>query len=378
MTDLSETKQQRIRETIDHHRSFKFCGPSDDLDEITAVTLGYRHLVVQLQRLASPILPEPAASLLNSLEVEVDNLYSAFEARAEIEAIILDIEEALALRTSSGAPLPLAASPSRQLPVAVCSIVGEALGSSIYHHKTLERLFYEAGAQGEVPDGNCVVKCQTWLKRMHTEVEDPVLLLGKVIEEFMEVDIGRYHDQKHSRTKIEDVFSRHGLSYHKGGFILGSERTFSTKSLKKLLQERDLSAVNQEFTRCLDNVETDPPAAITAACSILESLCKVYIEDNSLAVPTNQSIGPLWKVTSKDLGFDPSAVEDDDVKKILSGLTSVVDGIGSLRTHTGSAHGRGRKSYRAQTRHARLAIHASHTLVGFVIETWEQRRRAGT
>ena len=87
MTDLSEPRQQRIREALDHHRSFKFCGPSDDLDEITAVTLGYRHLVVQLQRLASPILPEPAASLLNSLEVEVDNLYSAFEARAEIEAI---------------------------------------------------------------------------------------------------------------------------------------------------------------------------------------------------------------------------------------------------------------------------------------------------
>ena len=87
-------------------------------------------------------------------------------------------------------------------------------------------MFYEAGAQGEVPDGNCVVKCQTWLKRMHTEVEDPVLLLGKVIEEFMEVDIGRYHDQKLGRTKIEDVFARHGLSYHKGGVILGSERAF--------------------------------------------------------------------------------------------------------------------------------------------------------
>ena len=361
MTGLSETRWQRIREAIDQHRSFKFCGPSDDLDEITVVTLGYRHLVVQLHRLASPILPEPSASLLNSLGVEVDNLYSAFDAHSEIEALILDIEEALASCTSSNGPLPAAGIEYRELPAPVCSIVGEVLGSAVYHHKTLERMFYEGGAEGEVPEGNCVVKCQTWLKRMHTDVADPVSVLGKVIEEFMDGESGRYHDHQLGRTKIENVIARHGLSYHRGGVILGSQQATLTKSLKQLLQERDLSAVNLEFARCLDNIETDPPAAITAACSILESLYKVYIEDNALTVPTNQSIAPLWKVVSKDLGLNPSAIEDDDVKKILSGLTSIVDEIGSLRTHTGSAHGRGKTPYKVQKRHARLAIHASHS-----------------
>ncbi|MXX23386.1 MAG: abortive infection family protein [Rhodospirillales bacterium] len=60
---------------------------------------------------------------------------------------------------------------------------------------------------------------------------------------------------------------------------------------------------------------------------------------------------------------------------MLSGLASVVDGVGSLRTHIGSAHGRGRKSYSVHARRARLAVHASHTLVAFVLETWGQRRR---
>ena len=251
MTELSETRLQRIREAIDSHRTFRFCAPSDDPDTITAVTLGYRHVVVQFQRLASPILTEPATSRLSSLDVEVDNIYSAFEAHSEIEAIILDIEDAIESATTSIQP------PS------------------------------------------------------------------------------------------------------------------PTKSLKQLLQKRDLSEVNQEFARCMKNVETDPPAAITAACSIVESLCKLYIEDNKLEAPSRQTIGPPWKAVSRHLGLDPSAVEDDDVKKILSGLTSVLDGIGSLRTHTGSAYGRGRKSYTTQARHARLAINASHTLVSFVLETWE-------
>lgn len=59
---------------------------------------------------------------------------------------------------------------------------------------------------------------------------------------------------------------------------------------------------------------------------------------------------------------------------ILGGLGAVVDGIGALRTHAGSAHGRGRRAYRVEARHARLAVHAAHTLVVFGIETWAARR----
>ncbi len=248
---LTETRRTRIRGIIDNHRSFRFCGPSDDPDEITAVTEGYRHLVVQLQRLATPILTQPTASLLNSLVVEVNDLYSAYAAHSEIETIILDVEEAL------------------------------------------------------------------------------------------------------ESAKSLD--------------------TLPAKSLNLLLQEKEFAAVYREFSRCTENIETDPPAAITAACSILESVCKVYIEDKSLAMPSKQSIAPLWKIVSDHIGFDPSRVEDHDIRKILSGLTSVVNGIGSLRTHIGSAHGRGNKSYRVQVRHARLAVNSSYTLVGFVLETWQKQ-----
>jgi hypothetical protein len=107
-------------------------------------------------------------------------------------------------------------------------------------------------------------------------------------------------------------------------------------------------------------------------------LFKVYIEDNKLDMPADESLKPLWKAASKHLGFDPAAVEDDDLKRILSGLSSIVDGIGALRTHAGSAHGHGKKAYRVQPRHARLAIHASHTLVGFLLETWAERTLKGT
>jgi hypothetical protein len=263
------------------------------------------------------------------------------------------------------------------LPIPVCSIVGDVLGSYFYSHGRLNRLFYEAGAVGEVPEGNCVQKCQTWLKRMHSDLPHPSAVLGKVLEEFMEVDSSfKPEEQNAGRQKITDVLGRHGLSYHTGGLILGATTALATKSLKQVLKDRDLSGVDKEFERALANVDKDPPAAITAASSILESLFKVYIEDNNVAeIPGDQSLKPLWKAASKHLGLDPAAVEDDDLKKILAGMISLVDGIASLRTHTGSAHGQGRRSYRPQARHARLAVNASHTLVAFFIETWDERKR---
>lgn len=374
----NQKKKEIIAGLIESARGFQLCGPSDDPDEQTSVTAGYRHLIIQFKRLAGPILPPPAASRLNAIDVEINDLFSAYDAHSELEALLPDIEAALESISDNAMPasstVKISAIP---LPVPVCSIVGNVLGSYIFNHKSIERLFYEAGAVGDVPLGNCVEKCQGWLKRLHEEVPNPAAVLGKVIEEFMEVDGVLEIDEPQitGRKKIREVLARFGLSYHSGGLILGAATGLPTKSLTQVLKARNLAEVDKEFERSLANVESDPPAAITAACSILESLFKVYIEDNDLEMPTDQSLKPLWKTASKHLGFDPSAVEDEDIKKILSGMISVVDGIGSLRTHGSTAHGHGRRAYRIQARHARLAIHASHTLVGFFLETWDERKR---
>jgi len=81
---------------IDAARSFRICGPSDDPDEQTGVTVGFRYLLVQFQRLAAPLLAEAEASRLNAIAVDVHSIYSAFDAMAELDALLPDIEAALA------------------------------------------------------------------------------------------------------------------------------------------------------------------------------------------------------------------------------------------------------------------------------------------
>jgi len=92
---MSVSKKDRLAEIINDLRRFRFCGPSDDGDEQTAVTTGYRNLLVQLKRLATPFLPGALAAQLDTIEVDVHDIYSAYEARAELDALMPDIEVVL-------------------------------------------------------------------------------------------------------------------------------------------------------------------------------------------------------------------------------------------------------------------------------------------
>lgn len=262
------------------------------------------------------------------------------------------------------------------IPNPVIAVVGEVLGNHYYSHSKLETLFMEHGAPGDPPPGNCVTKCTEWLKRCNADPEvDPFSVLGGVLEDFMEVEIPAYGYERWQteRERVRKTLARYNLSYHQGGQIIGAGLSLPSRSLRELFAARDLAGVEAEFQRALATIESDPAAGATAACSLIESLCKIYIEDEGLELPSEQTIRDLWKVVRKHLGFDPGDVVDQDLVRILSGTISVVDGVGSLRTHASSAHGRGRAARQLKPREARLAVHAAHTLAVFIIESWEAK-----
>lgn len=172
--------------------------------------------------------------------------------------------------------------------------------------------------------------------------------------------------------RIEAALTRYSLRYRTGGFITDGGLAPS-KKLGELIRERDMPAINGEFDRAMETVDAKPREAVSAASNILESVFKIYIKDNALGMPRKQDLQAVFKVVRSDLGLDPGRVEDDDLQRIISGLLSVVDGIGSLRTHAGSAHGQGRKAYKLEPRHARIAVIAAHTVAIFVLETWDKQ-----
>jgi hypothetical protein len=102
----NKKRKEIVGDLIEDARRFRFCGPSGDPDEQTQVTVGYHHLVTQFKRLAVPVLASPSASPLNAIEVEINDIYSVYEASAELEALLPEIEAALE-RLAGDGNLPL-------------------------------------------------------------------------------------------------------------------------------------------------------------------------------------------------------------------------------------------------------------------------------
>ena len=96
---------------------------------------------------------------------------------------------------------------------------------------------------------------------------------------------------------------------------------------------------------------------------------RLRIAEAGLTLPSDQSVLPLWRVVQGHLGLEPGSVADQYVRQILQGQATSIHGIAGLRSNAGSAHGRGPGGPAVEPRHARLAIHAAHTLVVFILES---------
>lgn len=268
-----------------------------------------------------------------------------------------------------------------QIPRPIISLLSDKL-PEFETHATLDSVFLFADApelakQSELSKPS---KVQALLLHTNKVSEEPLSVLGKVIEKYMELPdedsipshekhaIDLLRRQQEVAKSITTLLGKYGLSYIQGGLITKSG-SLPSKSLRALIHEKNIPAIDLEFERALKNVNTQPLEAVSAASNLLESICKVHIEDNNLDMPNKKDLKSLWKVVSKDLGFDPSKIQDDDLKKIISGMFSIVDGISALRTHGSSAHGQGTTMYTPAPRHARFAVNSAHSLAMFVLET---------
>lgn len=150
------------------------------------------------------------------------------------------------------------------------------------------------------------------------------------------------------------------------------------EKLSGLSEVIDFDTVRRDLDRALASAQTDPEDAVTAACSTVESVCRSILIELGEQLPAKKDVKGLYNAVKAPLGLSPDRSDldpliADDVRKILSGLATVIDGVGALRTHGGDAHGRERGYARIDARIASLSIHAASTAALFLIETWQRK-----
>lgn len=145
----------------------------------------------------------------------------------------------------------------------------------------------------------------------------------------------------------------------------------SDQPISKVLQRFDSHSIQIVWSKALDRRQSDPEGAITAARTLLETVCKHILDERNVGYGEKTDLPKLYHLVSEELNLSPSQHTEEVFKQILGGCSSVVNGLGALRNKLGDAHGQGKKPIRPATRHAELAVNLAGSVALFLVETWE-------
>lgn len=272
---------------------------------------------------------------------------------------------------------------TQPIPSPLIGVIAEVFNEH-YTHAEIDSQFAYADAPGDPPDGNKVKKTLEWLRRVNKTSASPLVVLGSLLEQIMEKDPDEgkspsswaqhepwRDDLRRRQERLATALGKVGLAYTAGGHI-GDAHASPVLSLREMIKAGGMSAVSLEMERSLKQVETDPNAAAHYAANILEATLKAYLEKKGISFnDESDTLNRLWELVRDSIGINPKDLASKDLKKIASGLNSIVDGTMFLRNKKSGAHGRTEEQIKENAlrpRHARLVIHSAHTLAAYVLE----------
>lgn len=192
---------------------------------------------------------------------------------------------------------------------------------------------------------------------------------------------GRQEDGSLARGALDVVRSlrRDGVPIDDKGQLTGPLPAGTDLELPDLAHLRDPGGLEEHLQRMASNLDHDTPAVIGSAKELLESVCKVILDEAQVTYSPNATLLELYRAVAAELRLARESVPQnakgsEAAQRVLQGLVTAVQNLAELRNALGAGHGRAQR-VPALERHARLAMNASHTVAAFLIATASERRR---
>lgn len=148
--------------------------------------------------------------------------------------------------------------------------------------------------------------------------------------------------------------------------------------LKEHARIRSANHLAQQIRRIEASVEADPTLAIGTAKELIETTCKTILAERRIPVAGTPDIPTLTKRTLKELKLLPEGIPHaargaDVLRRLLSNLGTIGNGLAELRGLYGTGHGKDGKAGGLAARHARLAVGTASALATFLFETHREQ-----
>ena len=134
--------------------------------------------------------------------------------------------------------------------------------------------------------------------------------------------------------------------------------------------------------RRIENALPDDPAGVIGSSKeLVESVCKVVLDDYGVDYSNKDDALALYKKVAIVLKLNAESVPEsargsEAAQGALRAMTTTVQRLAELRNALGTGHGRSQRSV-ALARHARLAFATAAALCEFLLDTWHERRDGG-
>ena len=168
-----------------------------------------------------------------------------------------------------------------------------------------------------------------------------------------------------------------GRPIYTGRFV-GVIATAAIASARKAVAGTDSGYINQQLSRMEEAATKDPDLAIGTAKEFVETCCNTILEDRGVSISGKPDLPQLTKRTSSVLRLTPEDIPEKakavgKIRRVLSNLASITQGLAELRNSYGTGHGRSARRRGLNSRHAKLAVGAAATLGVFLLETHKEQ-----
>jgi hypothetical protein len=173
--------------------------------------------------------------------------------------------------------------------------------------------------------------------------------------------------------RFQDQLRRDGYVYRQGTInpITAAARLADAKAIA---QSFDAAHIGEQIHRIEASIDADPALAIGTAKELAESCFKTILGQRGIEYGKGDDLPQLGRKVFKELRLLPHDVPDsakgaETIRRLLSNLSTVVQGLAEIRGLYGTGHGKDGRTRGVSPRHARLCVGAASALVTFAFQT---------
>lgn len=211
---------------------------------------------------------------------------------------------------------------------------------------------------------------ETYLKFLSTTVHPRVRTKAEEVSKLIEI-YNKYLDADGFEIAQTDEISGNPVFSGRQKAIGQAQLVAKKVEIKRYL---NTAYVNGKINTMTDAIHKDTDLAIGTAKELLETTCKSILRQKGEAINSDWTLPQLLKATTNSLDFTPKEASDPTkaekaIKQILSGIGTIVQGVGELRNGYGTGHGKDADFKGLEIKNAKLLVGVVSEVAIFYLAT---------